>query len=495
MPPPGRIPGDVLIVDSNDAAPGQKLPRSKPPKDTESSSSADSSPSIGSPPISKKARTGTAAATGHAVSSQPSEQGGVEKFQDQSGANTDNAVKPKLPVEASHQAQASQCDPSPSAEATAGVVMPPEPPTWSTGSHLFKLPVFSEKREGSWLARFADWVHVFYRNNLHHRTAMTPSIVLAAYTYFMDSASGLNSGKRKSGKKAAQAASKSGELSKTLRKCRAAGPHAQAAQTSAGLEEGATRQTNQAPVPLESKKAARGKLPKGAAAEKEISGAVRDGRPPNDMNDAEPELHEDKDAACFLCGSTEHPHDNCRNHWAHVDARGGPPRKVVDIPITCAICGSRQHYLSECPDRVNPPNPSWSLATRSRFIDPDCGVLCVEDALKQRQGLQQPPATAPTMRGPMARTSNVHYSESDDTDMDFLGNRIVEQQGQASQMRMSIKVQARGSAQSSTLQHGWPSGLPLSGPSHGQPSAESRGTGHASTQPGAGLPAKPPRPR
>lgn len=490
-----------MIDDSSDEdapQPGEKRSRSKSAKDAKSTSC------VGSSPNSKRARVSTA--TG---SSQGSEEGEVEESQDQAKdqakAAKDESVKPmqpKQPGQDSGPGRASLPAAATSADATPSVTMPLDPPMWSKGPQCFKLPAFSTQREGSWLARFNDWVHLFYHNNLHHGIAITSALVLGGYTYYLDNVSGIKSGKRKSGKKAAHAAEKSGALAKTLKKLRAAAPHAKAAKPSAPMTNGASRQANGAPRPPQPKQALENREPRAAAAEIGQPNLNGDEQLPSDMSDEKFELTDDEGRECCFCGSTdpEHVVDDCRDHWARVYPPDDMLPKVVDLPITCAICASREHFLSECSQRVFPPNPTWSLANRSRFIDPDCGVLCIEDAMKQRESQQKTPVAQPTMRGPMAQTSNVHYSESDDTEIEFLGNRIVRQQSQVGQMRISTNIQTRNASrlnQSTAFQLPQPVGPPPSGPRRGQPTVGGRAQRRTNPPPRApvsSLPAKPPPP-
>lgn len=495
MASPAQIPGEIIIIDDSSESdaprPGRKQSRAKRAKNAKSAPFADSS-------NPQKARVSTA--SGHFSNSQGSEEGEVDESGDRArGSKPTMAGEDVMPKQPGQDSGPSLTAAAASADNTMSVVMHPDPPMWINGSHSFKLPAFSAQREGSWLARFNDWVHLFYHHNPHHGVAFTSSLVLGGYTYYLDNISGLKSGKRKSGKKAAQAAEKSGVLAKNLKKLRAAAPRSQTASTGTPvLASGVTRQVS---VVADHRRPKQAPKNSGRLAESGQPSLGGDEQPPKDTSGEKLELTDGEGADCFLCGSTDpgHVEDDCRDHWARVYPPDGMLKKVVDLPITCAICASREHFLSECSERVHPANPTWSLANRSRFIDPDCGVLCIEDAMRQREGLENPPVPQTRMRGPMTRASNVHYSESDDTDIEFLGNRIVRQQSSVGQMRISTNIMARNAShsnQSTTLQPPQPTGLP-SGPAQSQPPFGGRGQRRPNPQPrapGTSLPDKPPPP-
>ncbi|KAK5987233.1 Protein AIR2-like protein [Cladobotryum mycophilum] len=104
-----------------------------------------------------------------------------------------------------------------------GVFLPQDPPLYDNDSVTFQLPVFSQKREGSWFTRFKGWVQVFYSSNSQHAALLTPALVSAAYTRYIDSHSGLKQSKKRGAKQAAAKLDETGALASFLRNLQSSG--------------------------------------------------------------------------------------------------------------------------------------------------------------------------------------------------------------------------------------------------------------------------------
>ncbi|PHH85688.1 hypothetical protein CDD83_69 [Cordyceps sp. RAO-2017] len=552
MASPEQVPGDVIVIDSSSdedtASAGRKRPR------TESASESGDTSSSGSSRGPKKAKLSSA---GRASRSQGSEEGEVEETAEGQAAGAERAANPGSakagkPKQASRSKQLAGAFASQSsAECLSGVVMAVDPPLWSSGPLSFKLPAFTAKREGSWPARFKDWVHVFYQGNLGHSATISPVLVVTSYIQYLDSYSGLKPGKRKSGKQAANQALESGTLAKQLEMLRAAGAVAATPHTN-----GTARQASSSAADAKSKpehesselgdcaagedqgSAADGEqlaqqrkyFPSAADPSNVCLSCAREGHvaagcpysacrfcggqghwdfccPTKERctkcsgadHDAaacveKPKPRTDEGLACVFCGAAEHLEDECTDVWRSFHPDADTIRLVSHLPVSCAICGARDHFLSDCALREHAANPTWSLANRDRYLDPACGNACIEAVADPRAGAKSTRASGAKIRGRAAQNTNVHYSESDDSDMEFLGNRIVKPPGPAGQIRMSSNINAKRHIPApAEAQPPLPPGPPPALPGSGQASTERR-AGLRQRPPGASLPAKPPPP-
>ncbi|OAQ98572.1 hypothetical protein LLEC1_07129 [Akanthomyces lecanii] len=211
-------------------------------------------------------------------------------------------------------------------------------------------------------------------------------------------------------------------------------------------------------------------------------------------------LTKDEGLACALCGLEDHLEGECTEPWRSFHAEGDTVLSVVAIQASCAVCGSRNHFASDCSQKGSRPyNPSWTLRNRDFFIDPHCGKESIEEAANLT--LRAKPNTGrqdARSRGHASRTMNVHYSESDDSDMDLLSHRGAPQQ-QLPRLR-SIKVSTNiqmprlgGHVVQPPLPPGPPPPLPPP-PRHPPPPGTSS-YGRNQREPPPSLPPKPPAAR
>ncbi|RCI09096.1 hypothetical protein L249_5041 [Ophiocordyceps polyrhachis-furcata BCC 54312] len=119
---------------------------------------------------------------------------------------------------------------------------------------------------------------------------------------------------------------------------------------------------------------------------------------------------------CAFCDGKDHLEDECTEVWRTYH----PPdesNKVKDMVISCAVCASREHYFSECPDRKYPANPTWTLANRARYVDANCGALSIAAAAEMRAGGYRHSVAKPGGKN----QRQIRYSASEDSDIEMLG--------------------------------------------------------------------------
>ncbi|KJZ79586.1 hypothetical protein HIM_01055 [Hirsutella minnesotensis 3608] len=554
MTSPKQLPGDMIIIDSSEgdtSSPPSKRPRS------EITTDADTSSSAGASRKSKKPRRSHATTSNSRF--QGSEEGEVEESgQDlkasgktlQSSSGDSSAVKSQAPEQDSQEpGKGRDVSATSTGDALPRVVMPDAPIVWLKDSSAFHLPTFTAKREGSWPARFKEWVQVFHHNNAENSRFITPALVTEAYTHYLDTYSGLKLGKRKSGKLAANQARSTGALAKQLETlCPSSGSanvddihlqnndtpmangasnpsHADEAKRSSGHEK-ATSNGERLPAGADQTAQQRKYFPSAAETSNVCLSCAREGHVVADCPHANckfcgdrghwdfccptkdrcascrqfghtkatcPEklkLTRDEGLACAFCDSADHLEDECTDFWRSFHPDADTIKTVTNLPISCAICGARDHFLSDCRQRAYPPNPTWSLANHSRYVDPNCGRTAIERLESSTGDVVRGPTRK--MRGPSAKTANVHYSESDDSDMDFLRNRITKKAKHGGQMRIANNIPSRGAIRPPpppTFQPPLPPGQPPASSYASQPRLKSQP--HSA---GASLPAKPPPP-
>jgi protein AIR1/2 len=209
-------------------------------------------------------------------------------------------------------------------------------------------------------------------------------------------------------------------------------------------------------------------------------------------------LTKDDGLVCSFCSSPDHAEKECTDMWRSFHPDSSTVHTVVFIPPSCALCGGGDHYSADCGQRSkHARNPTWSLRNRNLYVDPDCSAVSIEDVDGGRalaRSLREPEMK---IRGHASRTNNVHYSESDDSDVEFLGRHSVKPRAPVGQIRMSSNIQmpralpGQPPLPSEPLPPMPGSGAPYQGqPPPGGPSHGS----HRGGPPPSSLPAKPPAP-
>ncbi len=232
----------------------------------------------------------------------------------------------------------------------------------------------------------------------------------------------------------------------------------------------------------------------GACPTRERCGKCRQLGHRGDNCTAKVKVTEDDGLVCAYCSATDHLENHCLTLWRTF--RGGPEvtKKVASVPVSCAICGGKEHYLSDCSSRQYPANPSYSLATREKYTDRESNTLSIEDAAAADRRANGTATQGPDLRirGHSGRSTIIHYAESDDSDTEFLGNRLVKKPTGVGQMRMSSNIRMPGGGANGGSNGGNRNQRGQPGPP-GAPSGP-QSSNSQSRQPGSSLPPRPPAP-
>lgn len=210
-------------------------------------------------------------------------------------------------------------------------------------------------------------------------------------------------------------------------------------------------------------------------------------------------LTKDEGLACAFCGMEHHLEGECTEPWRSFHAEGETVMPVIAINASCAVCGSRNHFASDCSQRGGRPfNPTWTLRNRDLFVDPNCGNESIEEASSLHLGGKPKTGRQETkIRGHHSRTMNVHYSESDDSDMDLIRAAPRQPRQPLGRIQMSTNIQMPtlgGHVVQPPLPPGPPPPLPPPPGRHPPPpGTSSYGRPHGGPPPS--LPPKPPAAR
>ncbi|KAF5264129.1 hypothetical protein FOXYS1_5099 [Fusarium oxysporum] len=490
-----------------------------------------------------------------------------------------------------------------------------EIPDYKQGRASFKIPNLVDKKGGSWLKRFKDWVKAFHALNPGKCDAITSSLTYSAYGYYIDHHAGLKPKKRKTAKQVAKELESTGELQAligNLHSLSSCGPNQPT------LDSWVTRQPRQEPV-NKGKNSRASSVSEGEIDERDEDGSESEAEYEPTLNKTErieedareeyasgmnipangnstpkvsdfqslppinthrnvptgdnaleqqrryfpsamdpaqmcllcglnthlapscpslicsscgslehskiccPEkercnkcrqlghqagqcteklaLTKEEGLACVFCSSMDHLEEQCTQVWRSFYPDVSSVRKVAFIPASCAVCGSDRHFSSDCNAHRNAvSNPTWSVKNRDQYIDPDCGSVPIEGEAGGQQNARTTRAPDLKIRGHAARTTNIHYSESDDSEVEFLGHKRV-QKPAIGQIRMASNIQMpnmqNGGPRRNNRQNGVPVQPPLPpGPPPGLPPM--RGSFGHPPSPGApsgqfpSLPRKPP---
>lgn len=466
-------------------------------------------------------------------------------------------------------------------EPVARANMPREPPTYTVGSLSLDLPALSRKKQGSWTARFKDWVQVLRKHNPHNASAITPTVATDAFIYYLDTHnSRLRQAKKKAAKQAARDLLLAGTTQTAIEETKSstdASPQQPAAKPPAKTqgandgspEEGEVSSNGSRPASTEMKyKTRNGDAP-----------IVREGVPtgPEELEQQRryfpsaadpssmcllcgleghraihcsrskcrfcdsydhwdfccPSIQErctkcrqlghkaaacveklamttDEGLACLYCKSSEHLEDSCTDIWRSFHPEEQTIHTVVYLPSSCAVCGGKDHLSGDCRHRRGVcSNPTWSLQNRSLYMDYSCDALSIEDAANPEGNRKPLRAPETKIRGHAARTANIHYSESDDSDIEFLGKKLpkapkegVGKSRKSSYIQLTLPQMMGSNAVNSFQpladQPPLPPGPPPSGPLTGGQSSRyppppgARGYHSQPTAPPPSLPSKPP---
>ncbi|KAF4438485.1 Protein AIR2 [Fusarium austroafricanum] len=175
-------------------------------------------------------------------------------------------------------------------------------------------------------------------------------------------------------------------------------------------------------------------------------------------------LIKEEGLACVFCNSADHLEEQCTLVWRSFHPDTSTVKKVAFIPASCAVCGSDRHFCSDCnAHRNTQSNPTWSVKNRDQYIDPDCGLAAIEEAIGGPPNIRTARAPDLKIRGHAARTTNVHYSESDDSEVEFLGHKRV-QKPAIGQIRMASNIQLPSTQNGALRRNNRHNGAPVQPP-------------------------------
>lgn len=404
----------------------------------------------------------------------------------------------------------------------AGSTMPSESPTYTAGSSAFKLPALSPKKQGSWFARFKDWVQVLCQNNLESISAVTPAVAMDAFAFYLDQHSGLRQAKRRAAKQAAKKVETSRTIHNVIESLKlntngtgsaseptAGSPVANqngtgVSQSEGSMEEGQVGSgvTKDSPPEMAQESHQNGDtsivrkgVPTGeeefqqqrryfpSAADASNMCLLCGGENHKAIHCARskcrfcksidhwdfccPSIQErcdkcrqlghqtascteklaltkDEGLACAYCNSNDHLEGNCTEVWRSFQPEAHTIHPVIFLPCSCSVCGGTDHFSGDCRERRGiSANPTWSLRNRNIYIDPKCNALSIEEIAGPIASQRSLRGFETRTRGHAPRTANiVHFSESDDSDVEFLSRRAIrEPKGGAGQIRLSSNIQ------------------------------------------------------
>lgn len=185
-------------------------------------------------------------------------------------------------------------------------------------------------------------------------------------------------------------------------------------------------------------------------------------------------LSKEEGLACCFCNATDHLEGECTAVWRSFVPDDQTISKVAVIVPSCSLCGTIAHYASDCAKHRGLKNPTWQLANRDRYVDNNTKVQCIEAEAAMNGKSKQSRGEELQIRGQAARRShNVHFSESDDSETEFLGNRPVKKRGLGN-IRMSSNIQmppdlSNGRQRAAPGQPPLPPGPPPTGRGHALP--------------------------
>ncbi|KAF4985125.1 hypothetical protein FDECE_16803, partial [Fusarium decemcellulare] len=574
MPAEEFNPGEVITLLSSDDE-TSPAPKKRSLEDAQGSNSSDAEPA--SAPDPKRLKTGpvpNAELEFAVVGVQDTEEGQVDRYDlrsaNKSSPKEVSAEQPKKVKSIADSAGVNKASTQASTSSEPALGTAGEYPVFRTGSLSFKIPDLADKKEGSWVNRFKDWVRAFQALNSEQSHAITTTLAQSAYANYIDNHAGLKPKKRRSAKQVAKEVESTGELGALLgtpqpkplqqptidnwfkkqpreqpsrkTKRKGSGKSSRASSISEGeiADEADESEAEYEPT-LSKDEQVRGAAPSSNERASPLSNSAQtNGKPPPDTNQTSASsnvqnlpidthrnvpvgsealeqqhryfpsasdptrmcllcgqsthlapscptlicslcgslehpdlccptlercdkcrqlghqaaqcteklaLTKDEGLACAICSSADHLEKHCTQAWRSFHPDALTVRKVAFIPATCSSCGSDGHFSADCSRRRDDGrNPTWSVKNRDQYVDPDCGLVAIEELAGGPQNARTARAPELKIRGHASRTTNVHYSESDDSDVEFLGHKPVKKRAPLGQIRMASNIQMPQSA-------------------------------------------------
>ncbi|KAM3481838.1 hypothetical protein MY5147_000423 [Beauveria neobassiana] len=404
-----------------------------------------------------------------------------------SKASEEGEIEESLPK--SIGSQSGQSDGQPAAKS----FVPSDPPLFTTDTVSLKLPALSQKKEGSWCERVLDWSTVLCTINFESLANIKPPTVVSAFCQYVDVHSGLKPPKKRTAKQTVRAMEESGQIDNVIASAKPPPP-----ALAKKADDGEDGQVADSPEyePREAAQVANGQQTNGHANNVVVTAtngdSVSKGGPTTEQRRYFPSAENAADM-CVLCGRKGHVSDACSHTKCKFCGETGHWQFACKaIQARCDKCRQLGHDTSSCVEKL-------ALTKDEGLAYPNCGNESIEEAAslhlgaKPKKGRQQ----AKMPRGPPSRAINVHYSESDDSDMDLLSHRAAprQQRPPLGRMQMSTNIQMPtlgGNAVQPPLPPGPPPPLP---PSGYPPPPGTTSYGRNERGPPPSLPPKPPAAR
>ncbi|CEJ82547.1 hypothetical protein VHEMI02606 [[Torrubiella] hemipterigena] len=433
---------------------------------------------------------------------------------------------------------------------SAGATMTANARTFEANGLSWKMPIMSDKKEGSWIARIKDWIVVALVGNADIATQFTPAVAVAAFKDYLNSLQ-LKTSKRKSAVHTMDMFLRSGNLAEFLATANGVPMEpAEAAEDRVVVDltspagraidtttNGEAEAEAEAPVVIEEKRVVPKREPTAEqkryfpSAEDPANMCVKCGSERHAIEGCTPfkcqfcdgeddweyactkapsrcgkclqlghlskecveklALTREEGLACAFCKVSDHLENSCTEPWRSFHANADNIKQVKSIEASCAVCGSRNHFASDCTLRGHDPtNPTWTLANRNKYVNPESDAVSIEVAVAQSRIRGRAAAEPRGGQRKLGPRTHVHYSETDDSEPEFLGSHTVRRPAPVGKIRMSSNIQLP--SKPSFSQPPLPPGPPPRGP----PPREASASRYNPYQPIAnppGLPMKPPK--